>query len=54
MLKSLTRVVAFHWQSAAISIGLFGLGLVQLLLCSEPIGDQAFLPFQLIGRKKRM
>jgi len=54
MLKSLTRVVAFHWQCAAISIGLFGLGLVQLLLCSEPIGDQAFLPFQLIGRKERM
>lgn len=49
MLQSLTRVVAFHWNSAAESIGLFGLVLVQLLLCSEPIGGQAFLSLELIG-----
>ncbi len=52
MLQSLTRVVAFHWKSAADSIGLFGLILVQLLLCSEPIGGQAFLSLKLSGWKK--
>lgn len=49
MLQSLTRVVVFHWKSAADSIGLFGLILVQLLLCSEPIGGQAFLSREPIG-----